>query len=142
MPKSSYADFIEDWMALLRIVGENAAELPEVERHRQALQEHLDLILARRTQQVQARANRQDSTKSLDELMEQGKEKVKRLRVAIIASLGPKSERLVAYGIAPQRKRGPRAVKPAEPTPPTQPTPPETPAPAPTPAPESQPIVK
>ena len=136
MPKSSYADFIEDWLALLRIVGENTAELPDVERHRQALQEHVDLVLAQRAQQVQARASRQESTRTLDELMEQGKEKVKRLRVAIIASLGPKSEKLVAYGIAPQRKRGPRVAKPAEPTPP------ETPTPAPTPAPESQPTVK
>jgi hypothetical protein len=131
MPKSSYADFIEDWQTLLRSVEENAANLAAVEPHRLALQEHVELVMAQKVHQVASRANRQRSTQTLGDLMEKGKELAKQLRAAILATLGPKNEQLVGYGIAPQRKRG-RNQKPVEP-----PSPTPAPAPPPEPAPQS-----
>ena len=115
MPRTSYADIIRDWDSLLTAVKDNAAELPDAERHRAALQQHLEETKALKAQQDAARAVRQRSTQMLDEMLNKGKELAVRLRGSVRASIGPKNELLVQYGVAPQRKRKKSAAgKPTE----------------------------
>lgn len=130
MPKSSFADIIRDWEALLRAVDDHAEQLPDAQRHRDALKQHLEETLTLKARQALARATRQKNTQNLRAMVEKGKELAQRLRSVVKANIGPTDELLVNFEIAPQRKRGRRPEKPAEEEP--QPTP----APAGTPRPE------
>ena len=129
MAKSSFADMIRDWEALLRAVDDHAEKLPDTPRHREALEQHLAEVQAEKARQNLARATRQKNTQSLRTMAQKGKELAKRLRGVVMANLGPTDELLVQFGIAPQRKRGRRPDKPAEEEPETPPAPAGTPGP-------------
>lgn len=127
---TSYADVIKDAEALLVAVHENAAILPDAERSRVAFEENLGKIKEMKARQQSLTAARQEATQELGKLLKQNTELSIRLRGAVKANLGPTSERLVQFGIAPLRKR-PRKSK--NPTPPPGETPePGTPTPPPT----------
>ncbi len=126
---SSYADVIKDWEALLTAALEHAPSLPDAERSRAAFQEHLARTKEMKARQDSLTAARQEATQSLRKLVKDGKELAIRLRGVVKANLGPTSEGLVQFGIAPIRKRAPRktATKPPDGTPtPGTPTPPAT----------------
>jgi uncharacterized protein YPO0396 len=131
MPKSSFADIIRDWESLLRAVDDHAGLLPDIERHREALKQHLEETQAQKARQDLARATRQKNTQSLRAKVEKGKELAKRVRGVVMANIGPTDELLVQFGIAPQRKRGRRLERPVE-EPQTTPAPAGTPRPEPT----------
>jgi hypothetical protein len=105
---------IRDWEALLTAVLEHASNLPDVERSRIAFQEHLAKTKEMKARQDSLTAGRQEETQQLNKMLTDGGELAIRLRALVKASLGPKNERLVQFGIAPIRKR-PRksAAKPA-----------------------------
>ena|SRR5215208_2892417 len=115
---SSYADVIRDWELLLTAAGDNADLLANVERHRTALEKHLTETKALKGRQDSAAAERQASTQALNAKLEEGRELATRFRSSVKAEIGPKSERLVQFKVAPQRKRGRRADKPPEVKPP------------------------
>lgn len=122
MPRSSLADFISDWETLLKNVTETAAELPNVDVYKTALEQ-----LAGRAKDGIALANsrrgyKQQETRDLRSVMTEGKDAAAKLRAAVKAHFGPRSERLVQFGMTPIRKRKRRAAdsktekpKPAEP---------------------------
>ena len=70
-----------------------------------------------KAQQDSARAHRQQLTQELKAVLEDGRDKARRIRGLATARIGPKSERIVQFGMAPLRK-GSRRAKVAEPTPP------------------------
>ena len=122
MPKSSLADFVTDWEKLLKNVTDTAAELPDLTVYRSPL----DQLLGQAKDGLALAAARvgikQQETKERQALMKAGKEAASKLRSAIKAHFGAKSERLLQYGMFPFRKR----VKAQEKEKPK----PETPAPA------------
>lgn len=124
---NSYADVLRNWELLLTSVLEDAGLLPSVEIHRAALERHLLATKAVKARQDSHKAGRQEATQDLREMIAQGRELAIRLRSAVKADMGPKTERLVHFGMTPIRKR-PRKVKPAEVEPPVEV--PETPTPA------------
>jgi hypothetical protein len=133
MPKTSLADFVTDWEKLLKNVTDTAAELPNIDVYKTPL----DQMLAEAKDGLALAAARigvkQQETQDRQTLMKEGKEAASKLRSAIKAHFGPKSERLLQYGIKPIRKRTKKATTPA-----TEEPVPETP----TPAPHSEPTTK
>ncbi len=124
---SSYADFIVDCDKLVLAADENRDLLPSAEPHLQRMRETVDQVKVFKTRQGSHQASRQLSTQELGKLITQGREEAIRLRGAIKADLGPKSELLVRFGITPQRRRirRPKDEKPTPTDPPTGTTPEE-----------------
>jgi hypothetical protein len=104
---NSFAGVVLDWEGLLTGAQENLASLPSVESHRLALEEHLQLTKAVKARQEAHTAGRQEGTQ---ELLARGRELAIRCRNVVRADLGPKSERLVRFGISPLRKRTRRSA--------------------------------
>jgi hypothetical protein len=133
MPKTSLADFVTDWEKLLKNVTDTATELPNIDVYKTPL----DQMLAEAKDGLALAAARigvkQQETQDRQTLMKEGKEAASKLRLAIKAHFGPKSERLLQYGIKPIRKRIKKATTPV-----TEEPGPETP----TPAPHSEPTTK
>ncbi len=127
MPKSSLADFISDWEALLKNVTETATELPSMDIYKNALEQLTGQAKDGVALAQSRRGFKQQETRELRSLMLQGKDAAAKLRSAIKAHFGPRSERLVQYGMTPIRKRIRKAdsknkkPKPADPAPASQP---------------------
>ena len=123
MPKSSLADFISDWEALLKNVTETAAELPNMDVYKTALEQLAGQVKDGIALANSRRGFKQQETRDLRSLTIQGKDAAAKLRSAIKAHFGPRSERLVQYGMTPIRKRSRKAdsknkkPKPADPAP-------------------------
>jgi hypothetical protein len=110
MPEiNSYADTTNDWEGLLVATLEHLGQLPSVEAHRFALEQHLQATKTVKARQDSHTAGRQEATQELRSMILQGRELATRLRGAIRADLGPKNERLVQFGVKPVRKRARRA---------------------------------
>jgi hypothetical protein len=105
MPRNSLADMVTDWETLLKNVTDTAAELPGLDAYKAPLEQ----LLAQAKDEIalsQARRGmKQQETKDLRLLMGQGKEAAAKLRSAVKAHFGAKSERLVQFGMKPARKR-------------------------------------
>jgi hypothetical protein len=69
------------------------------------------LVKEAKSRQDALQAQRQAVTQELEKLVAQGKETSIRLRGVARADLGPRSEQLVHFGVAPLRKRSARTVK-------------------------------
>jgi hypothetical protein len=136
MPKSSFADFFADWNYLIGAAVANAADLPEAERLRVALQQKVEAVDAEKLAQLAAQAEGRVRTQALNRLRQEAEDLAKRLRSMVVASVGPRNARLSQFGVAPLPERG-RRRKPAEVPPPkegpeTAPPPAGPPAPQPT----------
>jgi len=118
---SSYADLIREWEKLLNAVKENGPALPSAEAHRVAMQALCDEVKEAKARQDALQAQRLAVTQGLDGLVKQGKDASIRLRGAARIDLGPRNEQLVHFGVAPLRKRAPRATKAPAPQPATVP---------------------
>lgn len=105
MPKSSLADFITDWEKLLKNVADTATELPNLDVYKEPLEQFLEQAKDGTALAEARRGVKQQETKDLRTLMTQGKEAATKLRSAIKAHFGPKSERLIQYGMRPIRNR-------------------------------------
>ena len=105
MPNNSYADIVRDWEQLLTSVKEDAADLAEAERHRATMAQHLDATKVLKAKQDSLQAAKQETTRELKAMLVKGRELAIRLRGVVRANLGPHSELLTKYGVAPLRKR-------------------------------------
>jgi hypothetical protein len=130
----SFAQLMADLEALRLAVLDNAPSLPDVQRAQAAFELILPQIKETKARQDSLTAARQETTQTLNKLLVEVRDLAIRLRAVVKSNLGPKSERLVQFGVAPLRKRTrkpatqPPAATPAEPvTPtPTAPAPPAT----------------
>jgi hypothetical protein len=115
MPKASLADFVTDWETLLKNVSDAAAELPNMDVYKGALEPLLAKAMEGIALSHARRGVKQQETKDRQELMAQGKDAAAQLRAAVKAHFGPRSERLLQFGMTPIRKRKGSASKSKEP---------------------------
>lgn len=115
MPNNAYSDVVTDAEGLLTASAANPALLPTVERHRPQVESALGQIKTLKATQRTLIADKQKATQDLQEALKQLKDLVIFLRAAIRGDIGPRSEKLVEYGITPLRKRGRRAAAPDDP---------------------------
>ena len=118
---TSHADVVNDWEGLLTATRSNAEKLPDIERHSTALELVLGQTKAMKALQDSHAASRQLATQELRKLVTEGRDLAIRLRGAVRANIGPKSEQLVEFNIRPIRKR-PRKTKAEKPPEVTTPT--------------------
>jgi hypothetical protein len=128
MPKTSLADFVTDWEALLKNVGSNASELPDLDAYRAPLEQLLESAKDTIALSHSRRGVKQEETRTLRTIMTEGKDAAVKLRSAIKAHYGPRSERLIDYGMRPRRSK-PRASTASTPPPTASPPPHSTPPP-------------
>jgi hypothetical protein len=116
MPRiSSTADVLIDWEKLLTSVAQNRPELPNAESHRLLMEQVLAQAKETKARRDAHVAGKQAETQALKEILRQGREQASRLRGVVKADLGIRNERLVQFGITPQRKRVRRSTeKPPE----------------------------
>lgn len=123
MSKSSIAQSLVGWEAALANVKANAPDLPDLGIYTALLEKLLVEAKDLTAQLDSQQGKKQQLTKDRRQLMKEGTEAVSRLRAALKAHYGPKSERLIDYGARPLRSRGRKA--PAEKNPPPEETPAE-----------------
>ncbi len=106
MAKSnSYAGVIDDWLGLLEAVERNPEVQPSLDTERQSLASVLKEVQDLKARQEELKALRQEITQKLSETVGRGKEVAIRVRSVVRGKVGPKSERLVHFKVAPLRKR-------------------------------------
>lgn len=114
---SSQADLNQDWTGLLDATEKNPELQQMVELDYQALRQFLADMQSLKLQQADLGAQRQEVTQRLKSVMEQGRETAMRIRSMAKGKLGPRSERLVHFSVAPLRRQGARkpvVVKPPD----------------------------
>lgn len=103
MAGQTFGDLIEKWDQLSNAVQVNA--LPLLEAEREQLQAVVIKARDLSKRQDAERAIAQQTTQELKAEMTSGRELALRLRNGVKAVLGPKNEKLVEYGMKPQRRR-------------------------------------
>ena len=112
MPNQSYPDVTTDAEQILTSTAANPDLQPIVEKHRPQIEETLKEIKNLKGLQKTLTADKQKTTQDLQAALKRLKEQLIFLRAAIRGEVGPRTEKLVEYGIAPLRKPG-RKAKPA-----------------------------
>ena len=115
---TSFPDFMAAWDRLIKAVGNNEKNLPDlsglVEPLKALLNEAKDLDAAK----AAARAQLRQGSKRTRSLTAEGRAAAARLRGALIAHFGSHNEILVEFGIVPVRtRRVPRQADPPPPSP-------------------------
>lgn len=111
MPETgSYPDVTDDWVGLLDAAEKNPDLQPLLQTESQALTQVLAEVRVLRGRQSELAALRQDVTKQLRETVVRGKELAIQIRSMVRGRIGPRSELLTLWKVAPLRKR-PRKVK-------------------------------
>jgi chromosome segregation ATPase len=116
--KNAFADIIRDWDNLLAACKDNGETLQAAEPQRAEMEKLTNLVRDLKDRQESLTAARQEVTQKLTQAVLDGREAARRLRGAVKANLGTKTERLVQFKVAPNRPRGPRKPKTAPPVPP------------------------
>jgi len=93
---------------LLSVVADNPSEMPDVTLERSALERELAAAEEAKTRQDGHRGEKQLATQNMKAALESVREAAARLQNAAKFKLGAKNEKLVAFQVAPLRKRGPR----------------------------------
>lgn len=108
MSKDSYGTTILGIETVLGAYSEHEAILPDLSFERRALQETLARIEDLKAEQESHRAARQVATQSLNTEIAKARKLVEVLRDGARSKIGRQSERMVQFGVAPQRKRSGR----------------------------------
>jgi len=122
MARENQAETLDTWERLAAPMGANAAQFPSLEGERVQLTQLIGRARDLVTQQAALTASKQDVSKQLEALLNEGRKLVTFLRVGLKQKLGNRSEKLVEFGVQPLRTRS-RKQKAAPP--------PEVPSPAP-----------
>lgn len=111
---ASYAGIVTSWSKLAASLATNAGDLPHLEAHRQLLETLLEDAQALSSEQAQRTAEKQDVTKRLQDVLDQGQKLATFLRTGVRQHFGNRSEKLVEFGLQPFRSRS-KPVEPATP---------------------------
>ncbi|MES1210785.1 MAG: hypothetical protein ABUL63_00495 [Acidobacteriota bacterium] len=115
MSRENQAETLDGWDRLSTSMGANPDQFVNLENERQLLVSILhrsrDLVI----QQAALTASKQDVSKRLEALLEEGRKLATFLRVGVKQKLGNRSELLIEFGLRPFRSRF------RKPTPPPQP---------------------
>lgn len=102
---NSHADVVTDWEGLLEAGERNPEVQPSIETERQSLRLSLTEVQGLKARQQELKALGQEVTQQLGAAVSRGKEVAIRLRSVVRGKIGPKSERLVHFRVAPLRRR-------------------------------------
>jgi hypothetical protein len=131
MPETnSYPDVTDDWVGLLDAAEKSPDLQPLIETERQALTQVLAEVQSLRGRQLELAALRQDVTQQLRAAVTRGRELTIKIRSMVRGRIGPRSELLTLWKVAPLRKRT-RKVKPDGEAPGTSPGTAASPSPKP-----------
>jgi hypothetical protein len=108
MSKNAYGVTVLEIETVLGAVAEHEAVLSHVRSEHQALQQVLGRIQQLKAEQESHRAARQVATQRLNEAIAESRLLVEALRDTAKSKIGRRSERLVQFGVAPQRRRSAR----------------------------------
>ncbi len=112
MPNHAYSDVTTDAEQILTSTAANPDLQPIVQKHRPPIDETLTHIKSLKALQKTLTADKQRATQELQAALKRLTEQLIFLRAAIRGEVGPRTEKLVEYGIVPLRKPG-RKAKPA-----------------------------
>lgn len=107
--KSSLADTMLEAEQALASVVSNADLLPSVEKYRAPLEEAVTELKGLSTRQQTLIADKQKVTQDLKAAARRVKDLLIHLKAAVRSDIGPRSEKLVEFKIAPLRPRSRKA---------------------------------
>jgi hypothetical protein len=110
MAKATYAAVIREWEKLMTTVAANKEELPFLDEGRGQIAKIVEDLKAATDRQSTFRAQFQQATRDVEELLVTGKDLATRLRNGVRMQYGLKGEKLVEFGLQPRRK--PQKTKP------------------------------
>lgn len=116
MPKTQ-ADYLNTWHHRLRALNENEEALLHLETRRDKLQVILDSANLAIRDQAAARASKQDASRRLEELLDEGRRVDGFLVAGLREHYGKESEKLAEFLIQPFRGRRAKAAEKPEPPP-------------------------
>jgi hypothetical protein len=118
----SFADFVDDWQHLVSAMENHESELEGLETVRTALADLLQTALDRRALQQQLKAQGEDMTVQMQDIVQSGNDLVRNIRSQIRGKLGSRSLLLKEFGVAPlgRRRRKSQSVTTPPPPPPTE----------------------
>jgi hypothetical protein len=116
-PKSRYADHVKEWEELTASLAAAAAELPQLDLQRAALEAFLAQARDLTLQQAAFQASKQKISVQLRTVMTEGMKVATALRVNLKQIFGNRSEDLVKFGIQPFRSRSRKVTPAPEPVP-------------------------
>jgi hypothetical protein len=102
---NSYADVVGDWVGLLEAAERNPDVKVSLEPEYQSLGQVLVEVQGAKARQEEMNALRMELTQQIKAAVVRGKEVAIRIRSVARGKIGPKSERLVHFKVAPLRKR-------------------------------------
>lgn len=106
MPSISvHGKVFRNWESIIGAANETLSKFPGAEPLRDELVAILEQARALKVQQENLTSLRMDTTQRLNVLVEEGWDKARRLQSFARSQLGPKSEQLPQFGVAPNRKR-------------------------------------
>src|SRR4051812_44473182 len=100
----SQADIIRAGEGLLD-ADERSPDVPDTERERQAVADSLTEVKSLKARQEELTAQRQETTQKLGAAITRLKDAMLIYRTVVRGKIGPRSERLVHFNVAPLRKR-------------------------------------
>lgn len=118
--KSSQPELIRQSEKLLSAIESNPTLLPDLSDLTGPLQQTLDEIKALSTRQETLKADKQKATQDLRAAFDRARDQAIQIRAAVKSRLGPRTEKLVEFQVAPLRPRArttKRAPVPAPSTP-------------------------
>lgn len=110
---NSHADIFLDWKGLLDATGRNPDLRDLTASERQSLGLLLTEAEGLKAEQEDLKARRQETTQKLKEVQSRGKEVAIRIRSVVRGKVGPRSELLVLFNVAPIRSR--KRIAPVKP---------------------------
>jgi hypothetical protein len=105
MPRSNQNQTLCDWESLLRAVRQNEVELAGVTPYREALEHAYRQARSSRAMRDSMAASAADENQRLNQALAAGRDAAICLRSFLKSLFGPRSEKLLRYGIKPQRPR-------------------------------------
>ncbi|HEX7181617.1 MAG TPA: hypothetical protein VF756_07225 [Thermoanaerobaculia bacterium] len=111
---NAFSDFIDDLQGLREAVERNPDVQPSIEEELVILDQSLVEVQTERARQEELTALRQESTQKLKAAIARGKDAAMRVRSVVRGKIGPRSERLVHFNVAPLRKRTRKAGEKAK----------------------------
>jgi hypothetical protein len=114
MPGKTFASKMSEWRYLIEHMRPLLAEVPHLADDHAALESLFTQAQALDNQAQQLRGTSKDVYQRRGELEDQGNETRARLAGALVHHFGPKSEKLIGFGVAPRPReihRTPKAAK-------------------------------
>lgn len=112
MPRTRIPITLGDWKVLTETVTPETRQGRAYLEHAHAkLEGFLAEVLRLTAERDDHQAKKQEATRRINEIVDEGRRLANSLRQALKEELGPESEELVRYGIQPFRGRKPRKPK-------------------------------